>query len=107
MSKSILIGSLVIGAAVLASPFIFDKVKTEQLKAERQETAKQTEIADVIGLGNAADIYLLETGKCPEKGEDLLGKVIKRLPRDRYGLDYITNGDCKFESTSGLNSESY
>ncbi|WP_228090400.1 hypothetical protein [Vibrio parahaemolyticus] len=74
MSKSILVGSLVIGSAVLASPFIFDKVKTEQLKAERQETAKQTEIADVIGLGNAADIYLLETGKCPEKGRTYWGK---------------------------------
>ncbi|EJE4180201.1 hypothetical protein R7127_13490 [Vibrio sp. 1159] len=106
MNKSIIIGSLVIGVSVIASPFIYDQVKQSQMRKQQQELSKQREIADVVGLENFAEEYKKIKGQCPKRASDMVGVVIRKEPKDRYGIEFDTTGDCKFTSLEGITSES-
>ncbi|EGR7969324.1 hypothetical protein [Vibrio vulnificus] len=106
MNKSIIFGSLVIGACVVASPFIYDSVKTTKREEQREKIAVQIEITDVTALENAANLYKKSKGKCPSKASEMVGVTIKREPKDRLGLEYETAGDCQFKSFKGITSSS-
>jgi len=106
MNKSIIIGSLVIGASVIASPFIYDQVKQFHWKEQQQDLAKHREIADVVGLEDFAEEYKKIKGQCPKRASDMVGVVIRKEPKDRYGIEFNTKGDCKFTSSEGITSES-
>ncbi|WP_372378569.1 hypothetical protein ACBZ91_06795 [Vibrio natriegens] len=106
MNKSIIIGSLVIGASVIASPFIYDQVKQFHMKEQQQDLAKHREIADVVGLEDFAEEYKKIKGQCPKRASDMVGVVIRKEPKDRYGIEFNTKGDCKFTSSEGITSES-
>lgn len=106
MNKSIIIGSLVIGASIVASPFIYNSVKNAQRVEKKQKMDVQLEITDVIGLDKAANLYKKAKGKCPLKASDMVGVTIKREPKDRLGLEYETKGDCRFKSYKGITSDS-
>ncbi|WP_407531210.1 hypothetical protein [Vibrio parahaemolyticus] len=106
MNKSIIIGSLVIGASVIASPFIYDQVKQFHRKEQQQDLAKHREIADVVGLEDFAEEYKKIKGQCPKRASDMVGVVIRKEPKDRYGIEFNTKGDCKFTSSEGITSES-
>ncbi len=47
-----------IGACVVASPFIYDSVKTAKREERREKIAEQIEITDVTALERAANIYM-------------------------------------------------
>ncbi|EGQ8546026.1 hypothetical protein GOZ70_23000 [Vibrio parahaemolyticus] len=106
MNKSIIFGSLVVGACVVASPFIYDSVKTAKREEQREKIAVQMEITDVTALESAANLYKESKGKCPSKASDMVGVTIKREPKDRLGLEYETVGDCEFKSFKGITSSS-
>ncbi|MCG3745236.1 hypothetical protein EXA18_17640 [Vibrio cincinnatiensis] len=106
MNKSIIVGSLVIGACVVASPFIYDSVKPAQREEQREKISVQMEITDVIALERAANLYKESQGKCPSKASEMVGVIIKREPKDRLGLEYKTTGDCQFESFNGITASS-
>jgi hypothetical protein len=104
MNKSVVLGALIIGTAILLSPFVFDYVKQAEQKEKQEKIAIQIEISDVTALDNAAEIYKEQTGNCPISVSDLIGVTINRVPKDRLGLDYKTEGDCKFKSFNGITS---
>lgn len=93
-----------IGVSVVASPFIYDSVKTTQREEQREKMAVQMEITDVTALENAANLYKESKGKCPKKASEMVGITIKREPKDRLGFEYETAGDCKFKSFKGITS---
>ncbi|HHG3356824.1 MULTISPECIES: hypothetical protein [Vibrio harveyi group] len=106
MNKSIVFSAVIIGISIVASPFIYDVVKSAQRKEKQEKIAVQREIADVIGLEHAADLYKKAKGNCPHRVSDMVGVIIKREPKDRFGLEYETKGDCKFRSLEGITASS-
>lgn len=106
MNKSIIFGSLVIGACVVSSPFIYDSVKTAQREDRQEKIAVQKEIIEVEALKDAANLYKESHGKCPIKASEMVGITIKKEPKDRFGFEYKTKGDCQFESFKGITSTS-
>ncbi|WP_434928306.1 hypothetical protein [Shewanella sp. HL-SH2] len=106
MNKSIVFGALIIGASVVASPFVIDHIKQADHKEKQDEMAVQLEIAHVIALDNAAILYKDKIGKCPRSTLDLVGVAIKLEPKDRLGLAYETDGNCTFKSFKGITSTS-
>lgn len=105
MNKSIVLGALLIGAAVISSPFVYDYVKTEQKKEQFNKRSEQKEITDVLALEIASESYREKNGACPESADVLVGDYIRRIPKDRYRNSYIYLGDCEFESLSGVNGD--
>ncbi|HAS6969105.1 TPA: hypothetical protein I7284_07400 [Vibrio parahaemolyticus] len=106
MNKSIVFSAVIIGISIVASPFIYDVVKSAQRKEQQEKIAVQREIADVIGLEHATDLYKKAKGDCPHHVSDMVGVIIKREPKDRFGLEYETKGDCKFSSLEGITANS-
>jgi hypothetical protein len=107
MNKSVVFGAIIIGAAIVASPFIFDTVKNKQRKDKEVKMNIQLEIVDVLGFYKAAILYKKDMGECPKKASELVGVYIKREPKDRFGITYKTKGDCEFNSSSDISSEDH
>ena len=106
MNKSIMFGALLIGFSVIASPFIYDHVKQSQKEIEKSKWDKDLEITNITALENFADEYKEIKGPCPKRASDMVGVVIRKEPKDRYGIEFDTTGDCKFTSLEGITSES-
>ncbi|HIF9162572.1 TPA: hypothetical protein ACX6PK_003444 [Photobacterium damselae] len=104
MNKSVIVSSLVIGTCIVATPFIYDSVKTAQREDRQEKIAVQKEIIEATALKDAAKIYKETHGKCPSKASEMVGITIKTEPKDRFGLEYKTEGDCQFESLKGITS---
>ncbi|WP_165311010.1 hypothetical protein [Vibrio ziniensis] len=107
MNKSIIVGALIIGASVIASPFIYNSLKQAQLQKEQLIIAEGKEHADTNALEHYAQEYKKIKGHCPSKASEMVTVVIRKEPKDRYGIEYETKGDCKFHSLEGITSESY
>ena len=101
-------GTVFIAASIIASPFIYDAVKSYQREVRQEKRAQVAHIKefnDITAIEIAANYYKKENGHCPMNTREMVGIALTREIRDRRGLTYRTSGNCKFQSSSGITAK--
>ncbi|MBM7424826.1 hypothetical protein [Spongiibacter marinus] len=98
MGFKIIIAALIIAAAIVLSPFIFNSINNAVEEKKVDQAMNNREMADIAVLEMSAQEYKDMYGRCPTSVADMVGKFIAREPRDRYGVSYQTDEQCQFGS---------
>jgi hypothetical protein len=102
MNKSVIVAAVIVGIAVLGSPFFYDGVKQVQAnrlsdKVQEQGERRRAEMHETIAtitLMTAAEKFEEANGRCPKDTSELLGEFIAEIPKG--GENLRTTGNCKF-----------